>query len=189
MISESPEVVREHGRRAPQRIATREALHYRRWLTDGAHKSGRVDPIEFQDVANECRHERLPGDPCPSPDGVWPHPHACDCWGERARTPDLLSITKKEKPTMAVAVAAAPSPTTPDPEAPWGRRADGSPRKRPGRAPAVGKKPEPAKAKPALAVVPDAPAIAPAIQGAINHIDARIAKLQRAREALLDVAA
>ncbi len=55
---------------------------YRRWQDDGAHQSGRVDPIEMSDVAHECEHERLPRDRCPSPDGVWPYDRPCACHSE-----------------------------------------------------------------------------------------------------------
>lgn len=28
----------------------------------------------------ECPHERMPGDPCPSPDGRWPREDPCGCF-------------------------------------------------------------------------------------------------------------
>lgn len=95
-VAETP-ISREGCRRDPD--PQRAVAEYRQWIADGGLRSGRVDPIEAGDVASECEHERLPGDPCPSPDGAWPHPHPCTCWGEdRARTPDLLAALA-ERPT------------------------------------------------------------------------------------------
>lgn len=37
-------------------------------------------PAPAWDVCMECRHERQPWDPCPSPDGVWPHDYPCGCF-------------------------------------------------------------------------------------------------------------
>lgn len=70
-----------HRRVDHDQIAAREAHRHqvRLHLLDVA--------IAATDVANECPHERLPGDPCPSPDGVWPHPEPCACWGENVLVP------------------------------------------------------------------------------------------------------
>jgi hypothetical protein len=83
----------------------------------------------------ECEHGRLGGDPTP----------ACGCWRSElpaptavvhVTTPDLISIlTPKEAPLMLTAAperAALPAGT---PEAPFGLKADGTPRKRPAPSP------------------------------------------------------
>jgi hypothetical protein len=61
---------------------------------------------------NECQHERLPGDPCPSPDRVWPHPYSCGCWPHHERVltpvPDLIGALPKRKPRRKP--KATPSP-------------------------------------------------------------------------------
>jgi hypothetical protein len=60
---------------------------------------------DFEAIApmleSECEHERLPGDPCPSPDRVWPHPYPCGCWPHHERqiqpVPDLIEAPKPRK--------------------------------------------------------------------------------------------
>lgn len=113
---------------APEDFSNADALS---WVAEGgvplmAHHPG----LPFAD--DECAHGRLPGD----------RTRPCGCWpGE---VPDLMSTLKaaKEAATM-----------TNDPEAPWGRKKDGSPKARPGRRPKA--------EQPTLAAVPDPPAPEP----------------------------
>lgn len=44
----------------------------------------------------ECRHGRIPFDPCPSPDGCWPHPFPCSCFpAERGEPMKLVPAEPK----------------------------------------------------------------------------------------------
>lgn len=82
----------------------------------------------------------------------WPHPHPCGCWpselaervpadapeeiltGVVEPTPDLMSIlTPRREPLMLT--AAPERDALPPAEAPFGRKADGTPRKRPAPSP------------------------------------------------------
>lgn len=98
---------------------------------------------------NECRHGRLPNDRSPE----------CGCW----------------KPVITIEEAR--QLTASDPEAPWGRKKDGTPRQRPGRRPA----------EPVL--TPDeARTLSPTVAGAIATLrearDEAAAAVEERKEAL-----
>lgn len=185
VVERSPEVVREAAIRAGRVHIAGAAAEYRAWLADGAHKSG-ADPIEATDVVSECSHERLAGDPCPSPDRVWPHPHPCACWDEPngftpPPTPDLMSTFKETvMPTDA-------------PAAPLGYLADGiTPRRR--RAPATAKKVRAARKARLKLASPPARGTSKAVPKSmlprvIAEIDAEIARLTKARDVLAELIA
>lgn len=209
-VDASPEVAHEHDLRVGHRLIASEAAGYRLWLE---HRRG-ADPLEATDVANECSHERLTGDPCPSPDGVWPHSHPCACWGERngrlpSRTPDLIATLKTKEPVVETTTT-PPAQGAEKPEAPFGYKADGvTPRKRAapsaqqlaaasaGRARAAEAR-KAAQAAPlaiagtsAVAGTSTTPSIAvvqsPLIARLVAELDAEIAQLNDARNRLLGV--
>jgi hypothetical protein len=158
----------------------------------------------------ECEHGRLGGDPTP----------ACGCWRSElpaptvvvhVTTPDLISIlTPKEAPLMLTAAperAALPAGT---PEAPFGLKANGTPRKRPAPSPErmakmlAARKPKTAEPVPApeptnaevLQGIADRVAnlhpttivhvtSSPLLKRIIAEIDDEIARLQSAKDALL----
>ena len=45
----------------------------------------------------ECPHGRMPFDPCPSPDGQWPHPGPCGCFGAEVEAPRLEVVRPAPK--------------------------------------------------------------------------------------------
>lgn len=204
-VDASPEVAHEHDLRVGHRLIAVEAAGYRLWLE---HRRG-PDPLEATDANSECSHGRLTGDPCPSPDGVWPHSHPCACWGERngrlpSPTPDLIATLK----TKEIPVETTDPPR--DVEAPFGRKSNGEPRKRPtpspehmaaaaaGRARAKAARDAAKKVAPlaiagtsAVAGTSTTPSIAvvqsPLIARLVAELDAEIAQLNDARNRLLGV--
>lgn len=185
----SAEVAREDAIRAAHRRAAHNAAYYREWMADGAHKSGRVDPMEAMDAAHECGHGWLPHD----------HLRDCSCWG-----PPRVTTTTKETPMIAEASIGTREAREAEREeeiAPFGRKADGTPRKRPAPTPAtIAKQRATRKARMKLASPPAAGATSetPAVDTVsaslllnkvIDDIDTEIALLVEARAALAAVAA
>jgi hypothetical protein len=115
------------------------------WVQESDIRPDFSNRWELADTDYECEHGRLAGDVCPSPrvvftsgefNGVvvqtWPHPDPCGCWPQEAKpsvpTPDLMTTLKlAQEATVPDETVVT---TTPEP-APFGRKADGSPRKRP----------------------------------------------------------
>jgi hypothetical protein len=138
---------------------------------------------------DECLHGRLAGDPTP----------ACGCWlseseileptsVEHPPTPDLMStLTPKEAPSMIPAppaLAALPAPAV---EAPYGFKANGTPRKRPAPSPERVAHMLAARGTKATRVVhATTPELLTRI---VEDIDAEIARLQAAKAKLLAVGA
>jgi hypothetical protein len=144
------------------------------------------------DADYECRHGRLAGDVCPSPRVVatsgefggrviqnWPHPHPCGCWPqEQTPTPDLMGVfSEQEKLVEATTVPSAP--------APFGYKADGTPRKRPAPSPeqlaAANAGRQRAQARRAVE--------SPILTRMIGELDTEITRLQLARTKLTEALA
>lgn len=142
------------------------AARYRAWDANGRRG---MDPLEARDADAECRHGRLPGD----------RTQPCGCFTEpTTRRDDML--TNELSSNGAAAPAAAV-----DDEAPYGRRADGSPRAKPG--PRGGRrKPAEPKAAPAVTAGPAVPASF--LAQMVATLDAEIERLQQARERLVELA-
>jgi hypothetical protein len=164
------------------------------------------------DADYECIHGRLAGDVCPSPRvrftsgefaGVvqnWPHPHPCECWPQEqpmTGTPDLMGALRIPKETDVTDV-------TETEEAPYGRKADGTPRKRPapsaeqiaaqqvGRQQAKERRAREAASDPlSTPVAQRASAVTPhpTFARLVAELDGEIARLTKARDYLRELAA
>ena len=177
------------------------------WFEHVAHG---ITPLYHRSYHNasaddECEHGRLSGDRLDGKAPNWPHTHPCGCWPAEMvnRTPDLMTTLKTAKEAaMATNPNQYDQPTGPV-HAPWGLKADGTPRKRPGRKPAATAAKPVAKAKPKAAARklklvpptpepdPITPAIA-AIEAEITRVraasDEQIARLTQTRETLMELA-
>jgi hypothetical protein len=139
--------------------------------------------VGLADADLECEHGRLGGDPTP----------ACGCWMTEQRrepqiqTPDLLDVLTKKETEVTTDVTEL---------APYGRKADGTPRKRPAPSP---EQLEAAKAgRQRAAATRNGSTVArlstPAgredlITRMIGELDGEIERLTTARDALRKVAA
>lgn len=124
------------------------------------------------DAINECEHGRLPHQACACFEdaGVRPIRHEeIVPQPTRHATP---AITTEEARELVTGVAT----TTADPDAPWGRKKDGSPRKRPGRQPKR-KRRAVRPASPAVSTAEARVLISPAPEITAS-IDARLAALR-----------
>lgn len=93
---------------------------------------------------------------------------------------EIDTLADVEPMTDAEVTAALDAPTAPDPEAPYGRRADGTPKRRPGRPP----KPTTAKATPAS---PKAPEAAPKRRSSTRKVSSTAADYTRAVDEILNL--
>jgi hypothetical protein len=159
-------------------------------------------PIHAKSADLECEHFYLPSDGCP---------HGCFVNGryvpteQRASTPDLMTTFQRAKEKAMQTAPPIPAPVSQEndtdvaPDAPFGYKTDGTPRKRPapsaeqlrkaaaGRAKAAAarngrQRPEPAPA------VTEGPAHSPVLERMIAELDAEIARLTAARDALVALA-
>lgn len=163
----SPEVALEQRYRAGQGAITDFAESYRAWDKRTGAVLEHMDPIEQHDAAWECPHGRLSSD----------RKQTCDCYGRRNvfDAPDLMStLTPKEFPM---------------PEAPYGYKADGSPRKRPAPAPASLEKARAAKAAKAKTKAAVTGTPSPFLLKVVGDVEAEIARLTEARDELVKAAA
>lgn len=161
-VERSAEVAREEAIRRNARLLQAEVAHYRKWIADGAHKSGRMDPLVAIDGFYECAHQHLPHDRIIT----------CSCWGP-VRTPET-----KEAPME---------------EAPYGHKADGTPRKKPApsaetlaKATAARRAKAAAKPRPATegtSLVPSGSSLM--LARMVAELDVEITRLSAARDALV----
>lgn len=156
----------------------------------------------------ECEHGRLAGDTCPSPvvkylDGTtvqsWPEDHPCGCWPSEQITVERMPVRELlAAPNLMSTLKRAEEAVMETTEAPFGYKADGTPRKRPAPPSASLEKARAAKAAKALAAPPatavapepepdpDPPANATVTPANENPILGAVRAIQAMRDALLD---
>jgi hypothetical protein len=178
-VAPSLEVVTEERYRTHQGAISEFAAAYRAWDTalGDLNVLEHMDPIEQRDAAYECGcgQNTLPTD----------RTRTCNCFGNQnaptpVSTPDLMLILNpKEAPTV--------EPITTTPDAPYGHKADGSPRKRPAPTAATLAKASATRAAKANGRSPEPKSRF--LERMIGELDTEIATLTEARDVLLAVAA
>lgn len=142
------------------------------WVSEGDLASDLSALCSVANADYECEHGRLAGDTCPSPvvkflDGTtvqsWPHDHPCGCFASEQITVERIVVRETAPNLMSTFKRAKEAAVETNTEAPFGYKADGTPRKRRAATPEVQAKMAAARKAKAAAqlAAPPATAVAP----------------------------